>query len=99
MSAEVEIVFAEYPNALVIPSNACVESADGFVCWTKQASGIVRQPVELGDGNEMFMVVRDGLTLGNEVVLDPLTHLVEAQQEVAALVGRENDSQFRYEDL
>jgi hypothetical protein len=55
--------------------------------------------VELGDGNEMFMVVRDGLTLGNEVVLDPLTHLVEAQQEVAALVGRENDSQFRYEDL
>ena len=99
MSAEVEVIFAQYPEALAIPANACVESSDGFVCWVKKNGQVLRRELDLGDGNEMFIVVRSGLKSGEQVILDPLTHLPEAQQEVAAAVEQASDSQFRYEDL
>jgi len=99
MSAEVEVIFGQYPEALAIPANACVESSDGFVCWVKKNGQVLRRELDLGDGNEMFIVVRSGLKSGEQVILDPLTHLPEAQQEVAAAVEQASDSQFRYEDL
>ncbi len=99
MSAEVEVIFGQYPEALAIPANACVESSDGFVCWVKKNGQVLRRELDLGDGNEMFIVVRSGLQSGEQVILDPLTHLPEAQQEVAAAVEQASDSQFRYEDL
>ncbi|MCH1493806.1 MAG: hypothetical protein L7U72_01145 [Rubripirellula sp.] len=99
MSAEVEVIFGRYPDALAIPANACVESSHGFVCWIKQNDQVLRRELDLGDGNEMFIVVRSGLQSGEQVILDPLTHLPEAQQEVAGAVEQASDSQFRYEDL
>ena len=99
MSAEVEVIFGRYPEALAIPANACVESGDGFVCWVKKNGLIQRRELDLGDGNEMFIVVRSGLQSGEQVILDPLTHLPEAQLEIAGAVEQASDSQFRYEDL
>ena len=99
MSAEVEVIFGRYPEALAIPANACVESSDGFVCWVKKNGLVQRRELDLGDGNEMFIVVRSGLQSGEQVILDPLTHLPEAQQEIAGAVEQASDSQFRYEDL
>lgn len=99
MSAEVEIIFAEYSDTMVVPANACVESASGFVCWIKQDQQVVRREVKIGDGNSMFIEVQEGLMLNDEVILDPLTYLPEAQEEVAAMVDPQDDSQFRFEDL
>ena len=99
MSAEVEVIFGRYPEALAIPANACVESGDGFVCWVKKNGLVQRRELDLGDGNEMFIVVRSGLQSGEQVILDPLTHLPEAQLEIAGAVEQASDSQFRYEDL
>lgn len=99
MSAEVQVIFAEYPNATLIPSNACVEITEGFVCWVKQGDQVILRPIKLGDGNAMFLQVLEGLVSGEQVVLDPLTHLPEAQQEVAAMVDSSENSQFRFEDL
>ena len=99
MSAEVEIIFAEHFGKIAILFNACVETDSGFACWSRSGDGqIVRRALELGDGNEMFIVVESGLQLGEQVVLDPLTHVAEAQREAAALRSK-SDSQFGYEDL
>ena len=42
-----------------------------------------RRALRLGDSSEMFVVVEAGLTEGDEVVLDPLAHIEEAQLEAA----------------
>jgi hypothetical protein len=42
-----------------------------------------REALELGDGNDMFLVVEAGVEEGDEVVLDPLASIEEAQTEAA----------------
>ena len=99
MSAEVEIIFAKYFEELVIPFNACVQFEDSFACWVKQGEQITRRAIELGDGDEMFNIVVNGLQPGDEVILEPLSYVAEAQAEVAKINANSDTSKFGYEDL
>ena len=99
MSAEVEIIFAKYFEELVIPFNACVQFEDSFACWVKQGEQITRRAIELGDGDEMFNIVVNGLQPGDEVILEPLSYVPEAQAEVAKINANSDTSKFGYEDL
>jgi multidrug efflux pump subunit AcrA (membrane-fusion protein) len=71
MSAEVEVIIAEYKNVLLIPVAAVVESDDSHFCWVKTAGGIERRTLKLGDSNTIFTIVKKGLQEGDEVVLSP----------------------------
>ncbi|MDB4338819.1 hypothetical protein OAA19_01790 [Rubripirellula sp.] len=99
MSAEVEIILAQYPQSLTLPTNACVETQDGFSCWIRDNGKIIRRDVELGDSNEMFIIVKSGLQRGDEIILDPLGVLPEAQRAAVASDRSDDDSPFGYEDL
>jgi len=79
MSAEVEVIMARHEDVLTIPAAAVVETTDGDFCWVKTADGARRQSLELGDTDDQFIVVRAGLAEGDEVVLDPLACIEEAQ--------------------
>jgi len=80
MSAEVEVVLARHENVLTIPVAAIVETAQGDFCWVKTAKGVKqRRTLQLGDTNDNFIVVKAGLKEGDEVVLDPLASIEEAQ--------------------
>jgi multidrug efflux pump subunit AcrA (membrane-fusion protein) len=59
-----------------------VETAEGDFCWVKTADGAKRRTLQLGDTNDAFIVVKAGLKEGDEVVLDPLAFIEEAQTEV-----------------
>ena len=78
MSAEVEVIIAEYEDVLAIPVAAIVESNDARLCWVKTPSGISRRVLELGDSNDVFTIVKKGLQEGDEVILNPLA-LAEAR--------------------
>lgn len=80
MSAEVEVLIARHENVLMIPVAAIVETEAGSSCWVKTRQGTARRTLELGDSNDVFTVVKAGLTEGDEVVLNPPTSL-EAQSE------------------
>ena len=71
MSAEVEIQVAEYKDVLKIPVAAIVETDDTFWCWVKTNSGVTRRSIQLGDTNDVFTIVEDGLREGEQVVLNP----------------------------
>lgn len=73
MSAEVEVIIARHENVLTIPVAAIVELDDSHYCWVKTARGTVRRPLVLGDSNDVFTVVEQGLKEGDEVVLNPPT--------------------------
>ena len=79
MSAEVEVIMARHEDVLTIPVAAVVETAEGDFCWVKTADGAKRRSLGLGDNNDQFIVVEAGLKEGDEVVLDPLASIEEAQ--------------------
>lgn len=81
MSAVVDIVLASYTDVLKVPVAAIVESSDGFLCWIRKDGQIERRRVTLGDTNDEYTVVESGLSEGDEVVLNPLSHLEQAEQE------------------
>ena len=71
MSAEVEITVAEYEDVLTIPVASVVETETGTFCWVKSPKGARRQPITLGDSNDVFSIVTDGVNEGDEVMLNP----------------------------
>ncbi|MHC4071021.1 MAG: efflux RND transporter periplasmic adaptor subunit [Planctomycetota bacterium] len=80
MSAEVEVVLTRHENVLTIPVAGVVETAQGDFCWVKTAEGVKKRcSLQLGDTNDNFIVVKSGLEEGEEIVLDPLASIEEAQ--------------------
>jgi multidrug efflux pump subunit AcrA (membrane-fusion protein) len=82
MSAEVEVVLDRYADVLTIPVAAVVETTAGDFCWVKTAEGTVRRPLQLGDSNDSFIVVKAGLKEGEEAVLNALALIDKAQEDV-----------------
>ena len=82
MSAEVEIVIAHHKDVVRVPVAAVIETATGFSAWSIDSEGITsRRELKLGDSNDVFLVVEEGLSAGDEIVLNPLAFVEEAQQE------------------
>jgi len=90
MSAEVEIVLAEHQNVLTIPVAAVIETEKGTFCWIATPEGPKRRTIKLGDSNDVFIVVKDGLIEGDEVIMNPLAHIDEAQDEVQSSLDDES---------
>ena len=81
MSAEVDIIIAHYDNVVRIPVAAVLETESAHYAWTIDQRGQTnRHELVLGDNNEVFIVVKEGLNVGDEVILNPLAHVEEAQQ-------------------
>ena len=79
MSAEVEVILDRHEDVLTIPAAAVVETAEGDFCWVKMADRVKRHSLQLGDTDDNFIVVEAGLQEGDEVVLDPMAYITEAQ--------------------
>jgi HlyD family secretion protein len=91
MSAEVEVIVAEHRDVLTVPVAALVECAQGAFCWVKTAEGAEKRSLELGDTNDRFTVVKEGLQQGDKVVLNPFA-FAEAKS-LAQQAGDESDVQ------
>ena len=81
MSAIVDIVLVSYTDVLKIPVAAIVEASDGYLCWVRHENQIEKRKIMLGDTNEEFTVVESGLAEGEQVVLNPVAHLEQAERE------------------
>ena len=81
MSAEVEIVLSQYKDVLKLPVSAVLETDQESLCWVKTANSIERRVVEVVESNEVFVVIDRGVDVGDEVVLDPIAFVREAQVE------------------
>ena len=79
MSAIVDVVLAKHENALTIPVASIVEGKDGFVCWIETEQGARKRAIRLGDTNDEFSVVLDGLAEGEKIILNPMAFVDEAQ--------------------
>ena len=71
MSAEVEVIIAEYHDVLTIPVAAIIDQDNQHFCWVRTPQGDKPRELVLGDSNNVFTVVQDGLQEGDEVLLNP----------------------------
>lgn len=71
MTAEVKIVLAEHHDVLAVPVASLVEKDEAYFCWVVSSNGPVQRQVKLGDGNDVYTIVEDGLHEGDQVVLNP----------------------------
>ena len=81
MSAVVDIVLSDHKNVLKVPVAAIVETESGFVCWVKSASEVQKRAIQLDDTNDEYTIVTDGLSEGEEVILDPTSFIDAAREE------------------
>lgn len=82
MSAEVEVTMEECRDVLTIPVAAVLETEEGDFCWVKTEKEPVRRAIKLGATDDAFIVVKAGLHEGDQVVLNPLEFVNEAQSDV-----------------
>ncbi len=83
MSAEVEVIIAVHEDVLTIPVSCVVETDKGDFCWVQTPDGPKRRSIQLGDTNDVFIIVKAGLKEGDEVVLNPLAVIEEAKKDAA----------------
>ena len=88
MCADVEIIIARYSNVITIPVAAVLQTEEGNFCWVLTAGKPKRRLIELGDSNELFIVVNAGLQEGEEVILNPLAHIDDAPSTVQESLGK-----------
>ena len=81
MTAAVEILVANLPNVLSVPVQAVVEKGGKFYCWVEEAAGPAKRPVVLGMSNNTRIEIKDGLTEGQDVLLNPRATVEEARAE------------------
>jgi hypothetical protein len=79
MTAECEILVNDLRNVLYIPVAAVVEQRGEFLCWVQDGVKIEKRPLVLGETNDQFVEVKDGVADGEQVVLNPRTVVEEAR--------------------
>jgi HlyD family secretion protein len=79
MNAEVKLIIDQHENVVTIPVTAVVETAEGAFCWIVATEGTKRRSLKLGDTDNNVAQVLSGLQAGDEVVLDALASVDEAQ--------------------
>ncbi|MCP4454852.1 MAG: hypothetical protein GY809_25620 [Planctomycetes bacterium] len=80
VSADVEVMIELHEDALTLPVNGILQTAEGTFCWVHTVEGSdERRTLQLGDTDGESVVIEAGLQAGDEVVLDPLTCMAQAQ--------------------
>jgi len=73
MTARVEILVSERPDAVYVPLEAVFERAGRTLCYVPEGDRLVEREVVLGESNQSFVVIERGLERGEPVSLvDPL---------------------------
>ncbi len=78
MTAEVEIVTANVPNAVVVPPFAIMSEEGQSVCYVSGPSGLEKREIELGESTPDMIEVRRGVQEGEQVILYPESSLDNA---------------------
>jgi len=79
MTAEVEILVAHLKDVLTLPVAAVVEQRGKFYCWVASGDNVERRILVLGLNNDRFVEVRDGVSEGEQVLLNPRAVVPEAR--------------------
>lgn len=81
MTAEAEVLIAHEKNVLKIPVAAIVQQSGKYYCWIESKGGFERRELVLGASDDNFVAIKDGVSEGDNVVLNPRATIEEARGE------------------
>lgn len=70
MTAQVNILAAQLSDALIVPVQAVIQEGDQHHCYVAGSDGVQRRRVSVGENNDNFVQILDGLAEGEHVTLD-----------------------------
>ncbi len=72
MTVKVEVVVARIPDVIHVPLESVFERGDGMICYVSTNGSFEEREVTLGQRNDNYVVVQEGLVEGERVALrDP----------------------------
>ena len=80
MTAEVEILVAHLKEVPTVPVAAVVEQRGKYFAWAKAGGEPEKRPLILGLTNDQFVEIKDGLAVGDSVLLNPRAVIKEARE-------------------
>ena len=80
MTAEVEIIIEQLEDVLTVPLLGILESNDKHFCYLATPTGYEKREVVIGSSNDKYIEVKDGLKVGDEVILNPRATIAEARK-------------------
>lgn len=75
MTAEVRIKVEQLPEALQVPVQAVVEHGSEHYCLLPADNGIEARKIKIGSTNEKFVIIREGLSPKELVIVNPRNYL------------------------
>lgn len=80
MTVSVEIFLAKHKDVISVPVAAVLELDGDFFCWVATGGPTPeRRNLKVGDSNDTFVIVTEGIDEGDEVVLNPRDFVEEAE--------------------
>ena len=70
MSAEVKVLINTLPDVLLVPVQAITEKEGKNIAYVVGPKGIERREVVIGENNEKFVQIKEGVEEGEQVALD-----------------------------
>ncbi|MEZ6126973.1 MAG: HlyD family efflux transporter periplasmic adaptor subunit [Planctomycetaceae bacterium] len=86
MTAEVRIIVDDREeDVLQVPVQCILSVADRYFAYVVKGRDVERREVKVGDANDEYMEILDGIASGDRVVMNPRTHF---SREITELEGR-----------
>jgi multidrug efflux pump subunit AcrA (membrane-fusion protein) len=71
MSAEVNILVSRQSKVLQVPVDSILRDRREIFCYVKSGKGLKERKVNIGESNDVFVEIKDGLEEGEQVLLAP----------------------------
>ncbi len=81
LTSAVEILVANLSNVLSVPVQSVVEKKGQYLCWVSGPSGIEKREVKLGMSNNTRIEIKEGISDGELVLLNPRLSIAEAKED------------------
>lgn len=81
MTADVEILVADLHDVLTVPVASVVDIGGKHYCWVQNGGQSEKRPLVLGQTNDKFVEVKDGVAEGELVIMNPRTVVADARAE------------------
>ena len=95
MTARVAIRVETIADALQVPIQAVIERHGKYYCLRRAAQALEPRQVLVGSTNEKSLVIRQGLDLDDEVLLNPRARLTDAKLDGTPLVAEAKSDDSR----
>ncbi len=96
MTADVEILVADLHDVLTVPVASVVDIGGKHYCWVQKGGQTEKRPLVLGQTNDKFVEVKDGVAEDELIIMNPRTVVADARAEEKSDRKSEVDTKAKF---